>query len=44
VEILEGLAADDRVITHGNDKVRPGQPVKIQAIDDGTKRLLEPPR
>lgn len=41
VEILEGLAAGDQVITHGNDKVRPGQQVRIQAIDDGTKTLHE---
>ena len=31
VEIVEGLAAGDRVITHGSDKVRPGQAVRIQA-------------
>jgi membrane fusion protein (multidrug efflux system) len=41
VEIVDGLAAGDRVITHGNDKVRPGQPVVIQAVDDGSKSLRE---
>ena len=41
VEIVEGLAAGDKVITHGNDKVRPGQQVQIQAVDDGTRTLHE---
>lgn len=40
-EILEGLSAGDRVITHGADKVRPGQAVRIQAMDDGTRPLTE---
>jgi membrane fusion protein (multidrug efflux system) len=44
-EIVEGLALGDRVITHGNDKVRPGQRVEIRVVDDGTKplqQMLEP--
>ncbi len=41
VEVVDGLAADDRVITHGNDKVRPGQQVAIQAVDDGSQGLRE---
>jgi membrane fusion protein (multidrug efflux system) len=41
VEIVEGLAAGDRVVTHGNDKIRPGQQAKILAVDDGTKPLHE---
>jgi len=41
VEIVEGLTAGDRVVTHGNDKVRPGQQVVIQAVDDGTRSLRE---
>jgi len=41
VEIVEGLATGDKVITHGSDKVRPGQAVRIQGIDDGTKTLRE---
>jgi membrane fusion protein (multidrug efflux system) len=40
-EILEGLSAGDRVITHGADKVRPGQAVRVQAMDDGTRPLAE---
>jgi len=41
VEIVDGLAAGDRVITHGNDKARPGQQIAIKAVDDGTKSLRE---
>ena len=41
VEVVEGLAAGETVITHGNDKVRPGQQVRIQAMDDGTRPLSE---
>jgi membrane fusion protein (multidrug efflux system) len=40
-EVLDGLVAGDRVITHGNDKVRPGQKVVIQAVDDGSRSLRE---
>jgi membrane fusion protein (multidrug efflux system) len=39
-EIVSGLQAGDLVITHGNDKVRPGQPVAVQ-IDDGTRTIKE---
>lgn len=45
VEITEGLAVGDRIITHGNDKVRTGQLVTVKALDDGTlnlKDMLEP--
>ena len=41
VEILAGLSAGERVITHGADKARPGQPVQILAIDDGSRPLSE---
>ncbi len=41
VEIVVGLAAGDRVITHGNDKVRPGQKVTIQAMD-GAQNTPQP--
>jgi membrane fusion protein (multidrug efflux system) len=40
-EVIHGLEAGQLVITHGNDKVRPGQLVRIQAIDDGTRPLAE---
>ena len=38
---MDGLVAGDRVITHGNDKVRPDQKVTIQAVDDGSQSLRE---
>jgi membrane fusion protein (multidrug efflux system) len=41
VEIATGLAAGERVITHGTDKVRPGQVVRVLAVDDGSKSLKE---
>jgi membrane fusion protein, multidrug efflux system len=41
VEITEGLTAGERVITHGNDKVRPGQPVIVKALDDGSRKLQD---
>lgn len=40
VEILEGLAAGDRVVTHGNDKARPGQALRVR-MDDGSRPLKD---
>jgi membrane fusion protein (multidrug efflux system) len=40
VEVLEGLAIGDQVITHGMT-VQPGQTVQISAVDDGSKSLSE---
>jgi membrane fusion protein (multidrug efflux system) len=39
VEIIDGLGSGERVITHGNDKVRPGGRIEIRAVDDGSKGL-----
>ncbi|NJN46521.1 MAG: efflux RND transporter periplasmic adaptor subunit [Candidatus Competibacteraceae bacterium] len=39
VEVVSGLQAGDKVITHGTTRVRPGQNVVIQAVDDGTQDL-----
>jgi membrane fusion protein (multidrug efflux system) len=39
VEIETGLAEDERVITHGSLKVRPGQTVAVRAIDQGSESL-----
>ncbi len=39
VEIVDGVAAGDKVITHGNDKIRPGQQVKVLAFDNGSQSL-----
>ncbi len=47
VEVLSGLAAGDQIITHGTLKVRPGMPVRIKAIDDGSvpiETLIQPAR
>jgi membrane fusion protein (multidrug efflux system) len=41
VEIASGLAAGDVIITHGAMKVRPGAPVRIHAVDDGTRPIAE---
>jgi membrane fusion protein (multidrug efflux system) len=41
VEVLEGLSPGDLVITHGTMRVRPGQDVKVRAIDDGSQPLAE---
>ena len=41
VEVLQGLAAGDKVITDGTLKVRPGQAVSIRALDDGSRALHE---
>jgi membrane fusion protein (multidrug efflux system) len=41
VEIVEGLAEGEKVITHGALKVKAGQQVRISAVDDGTRPLSE---
>ena len=41
VEVLSGLAVGEAVITHGTLKVRPGMPVTIKAVDDGTRPIEE---
>lgn len=40
-EILEGLRAGEKVITHGTTRVRPGDQVEISAVDDGSVSLRE---
>jgi membrane fusion protein (multidrug efflux system) len=40
-EILEGLAAGEKVITHGTIRVKPGDRVAITAVDDGSVPLRE---
>lgn len=39
VEVVEGLAAGEQVITHGAIKVKPGDPIRILAVDDGQTDL-----
>jgi len=41
VEVLEGIEVGDKVITQGALKARPGQPVRIIAISDGSAPLGE---
>jgi membrane fusion protein (multidrug efflux system) len=40
VEIVEGLTPGDRVVTHGNDKARPGQSLSVR-MDDGSRPLKD---
>ncbi|KAA6186105.1 efflux RND transporter periplasmic adaptor subunit [Thiohalocapsa marina] len=41
VEILDGLAAGEQVVTEGQDKARPGKPVQVLAVDDGQLSLRD---
>jgi membrane fusion protein (multidrug efflux system) len=41
VEVTSGLAPGERVVTHGNDKAKAGEPVSILAVDDGSRSLAE---
>lgn len=41
VEIITGLEPGTLVITHGSLKIRPGQEVIVQAVDDGNRPLKE---
>ncbi|MCU7906724.1 MAG: efflux RND transporter periplasmic adaptor subunit [Candidatus Thiodiazotropha sp. (ex Epidulcina cf. delphinae)] len=45
VEVIDGLKAGDRIITHGADKARVGRTVRIKGLDDGKapmRQLLMP--
>ncbi len=39
VEIIQGLAEGEKVVTHGSMNARPGQPVKVLAIEKGGEDL-----
>ena len=41
VEVTEGLQVGDRIITHGTDKARVDEPVRIKGLDDGTQPIEE---
>lgn len=41
IEITEGLSTDDKVVTHGNDKLKPGDKLNIIGIDDGSVDIAE---
>jgi len=41
VEVTAGLDVDETIISHGTLKVRPGAPVRIHAVDDGSRPIAE---
>jgi membrane fusion protein (multidrug efflux system) len=41
VEVVSGLEPGEAVISHGTLKVRPGSPVRIHAVDDGSRPVAE---
>lgn len=44
VEVTGSLAAGDRVIVRGGERLRPGQPVKIAAVPATKSAAADPPR
>ncbi len=41
VEVVSGLTVGETIISHGTMKVRPGAPVRIHAVDDGSQPIAE---
>ncbi len=41
VEVRSGLTLGEMVVSHGTLKVRPGAPVQIKAVDDGSRSVAE---
>ena len=41
VEVLDGLKAGERVVTHGTISVRPGTAVTIKDVDDGSRSVAD---
>lgn len=41
VEVVSGLEPGETIISHGTLKVRPGAPVHIRAVDDGSRPIAE---
>jgi membrane fusion protein (multidrug efflux system) len=41
VEIVNGLSEAERVVTHGAFRLNDGDPVRVGAVDDGTRPLAE---
>ncbi len=41
IEVLKGLSVGDRVVTHGNDKLKPGDKLNIIGIDDGAVDIAD---
>lgn len=41
VEVLQGLSADQQVVTHGNNQIKPGDALNVLAVDDGSQSIAE---
>jgi len=41
VEVISGLDVGETIVSHGTMKLRPGSPVRIKAVDDGTEPIAE---
>jgi membrane fusion protein (multidrug efflux system) len=41
VEVVSGLEVGETIVSHGTLKLRPGSPVRIKAVDDGTQPIAE---
>jgi len=41
VEVVSGLEVGEAIVSHGTLKLRPGGPVRIKAVDDGTRPIAE---
>jgi membrane fusion protein (multidrug efflux system) len=41
VEIVSGLTEGEMIVKHGTFKLRPGAPVSIRAVDDGSEPIAE---
>lgn len=41
VEVISGLDVGETIVSHGTLKLRPGSPVRIHAVDDGTRPIAE---
>lgn len=41
VEVVAGLETGEMIVSHGTLKLRPGSPVRILAVDDGSRPIAE---
>jgi len=41
VEVLQGLKADQQVVTHGNHLIKPGDALNVLALDDGSQNIAQ---
>lgn len=40
-EVVSGLSVGDQIVTHGGDRIRPGAPIRVTAVDDGSVPISE---